>query len=160
MHTEPSNPPISAEALRRKHESGNPVLRWMLVTAGVVALMVAGSLAVIWTLMTSLSKSRPSGDIAGRLGTITAPSDAPLRQFPAPQLQLIPHDELVALQAREERELGSYGWLDRTAGVIRLPIDRAMELVAQRGLPTRATNEPPRTGKSSLELIRERSQQR
>ncbi len=31
----------------------------------------------------------------------------------------------------------SYGWVDQPAGVVRIPIDRAMELLAQRGLPTR-----------------------
>ena len=31
----------------------------------------------------------------------------------------------------------SYGWVDQQAGVVRIPIDRAMELLAQRGLPTR-----------------------
>jgi hypothetical protein len=160
MHDDSSHPPVSAEALTRRHESRNPTLRWVLVTAGVVALMVVVSLGVVWTLMDWLSQSRPSGDIANRLGIITAPSEAPLRRFPAPQLQLIPHEELVALQIREQRELSTYGWLDRTAGVIRIPIEQAMELVAQRGLPTRATNGSPRADRSTLDLIRERSQQR
>ena len=35
----------------------------------------------------------------------------------------------------QERELNSYGWIDEKTGVARIPIERAMELVAQRGLP-------------------------
>ena len=38
---------------------------------------------------------------------------------------------------QEEQTLHSYGWVDQQAGVVRIPIDRAMELLAQRGLPTR-----------------------
>ena len=41
--------------------------------------------------------------------------------------------------ARENAILGSYGWLDRKAGTVRIPIDRAMDLIAHRGLPATAT---------------------
>jgi hypothetical protein len=37
--------------------------------------------------------------------------------------------------------LHSYGWVDRAAGIVRMPIDRAMEVLAEHGLPTRA--QPP-----------------
>jgi hypothetical protein len=33
--------------------------------------------------------------------------------------------------------LEGYGWVDREAGVVRVPIERAMELLLERGLPTR-----------------------
>src|SRR5882672_1994141 len=35
----------------------------------------------------------------------------------------------------QEKQLNSYGWVDEKAGVAHIPIDRAMELIAQRGLP-------------------------
>jgi len=37
----------------------------------------------------------------------------------------------------EEQKLASYDWVDQKAGTLRIPIDRAMDLVAQRGLPVR-----------------------
>jgi hypothetical protein len=40
-------------------------------------------------------------------------------------------DKLKDLRAREETELTTYGWIDQKAGVVRLPIDRAMELTLQ-----------------------------
>jgi hypothetical protein len=58
--------------------------------------------------------------------------------FPEPRLQLAPREDLRALRAWEEAALNSYGWIDRTAGVVRLPIERAMDLIVQRGLPVRA----------------------
>jgi hypothetical protein len=33
--------------------------------------------------------------------------------------------------------LQSYGWIDQQKGVVRIPIERAMELTAERGLPVR-----------------------
>lgn len=49
--------------------------------------------------------------------------------------------EYAELRAVEEALLNSYGWVDESAGVVRIPIDRAMELVIQRGLPTRPDSE-------------------
>jgi hypothetical protein len=51
--------------------------------------------------------------------------------FPAPREQPVPLADLDALGAREDAELNSYGWINRTAGVVRIPIDRAIELLTQ-----------------------------
>ena len=56
---------------------------------------------------------------------------------PAPRLQTDPLQELRRLRAAEDAVLTTYGWVDRNAGTVRIPIDRAMELLAQRGLPAR-----------------------
>jgi hypothetical protein len=45
--------------------------------------------------------------------------------------------EINDFRLQEEKTLNSYGWIDQQAGVARIPIDRAMQLLAQRGLPTR-----------------------
>jgi len=37
----------------------------------------------------------------------------------------------------EQRTLTTYGWVDRNAGIVRIPIDEAMRLTTQRGLPAR-----------------------
>ena len=57
---------------------------------------------------------------------------------PGPRLQVNPTQELKELQAAEEAVLNSYAWVDREGGRVRIPIDRAMELLAERGLPVRA----------------------
>jgi len=36
----------------------------------------------------------------------------------------------------ENAQLQSYGWVDRSIGMVRMPIDRAMELVVEQGLPS------------------------
>jgi hypothetical protein len=41
------------------------------------------------------------------------------------------------LRDREDELLTSYGWVDRNAGVVRIPIEEAMKIVVQRGLPAR-----------------------
>ena len=56
---------------------------------------------------------------------------------PAPQLEETPALDLEREQAAEQELLHTYGWIDKQAGVVRLPIDRAIDLMAQRGLPSR-----------------------
>jgi hypothetical protein len=60
-----------------------------------------------------------------------------IRKFPQPRLESDETTEINAFRLQEEQTLNSYGWVDEQAGVVRIPIDRAMALVAQRGLPTR-----------------------
>jgi hypothetical protein len=72
-------------------------------------------------------------------------SDPALRQqelkqltqtFPTPRLQGDDGNQDTAdLHAREDLLLDNYSWVDRSKGTVRIPIDRAMELIAQRGLP-------------------------
>jgi hypothetical protein len=45
------------------------------------------------------------------------------------------YDQLRRLRKSEEETLTTYGWVDRKAGVVRIPIERAMQLVAERGVP-------------------------
>lgn len=61
--------------------------------------------------------------------------------FPAPQLETDERSELNDESLREADTLSTYGWVDQNAGTVRIPIDRAMELLAQRGLPVRSQAE-------------------
>lgn len=56
---------------------------------------------------------------------------------PAPLLQVTPEKDLLQVRATEDSILHTYGKVTSDASVVRLPIERAMELVAQRGLPAR-----------------------
>jgi hypothetical protein len=49
---------------------------------------------------------------------------------PAPRLQQNPRRDLEALRAREQALLDSYAWVDRAKGRVRVPVDRAMTLLA------------------------------
>jgi len=57
---------------------------------------------------------------------------------PEPRLQIQPEADWNKYKAIEDSLSQTYGWISREAGVVRLPVDRALELVAQRGLPSRA----------------------
>jgi len=61
---------------------------------------------------------------------------------PLPHLEERPTVELRAFRQAEDNELASYGWIDQKNGVVHIPIDRAIDLLAQRGLPSRQQNGP------------------
>ncbi len=64
----------------------------------------------------------------------------PEGSFPAPRLETDERGQLNDIRLKEEQTLNSYGYIDKNAGTIRIPIERAMDLIAQRGLPVRAGN--------------------
>jgi hypothetical protein len=56
---------------------------------------------------------------------------------PAPRLQTYPFDDVKGLRGEEARLLEHYSWIDKNAGTVRIPVSRAIELLAEKGLPHR-----------------------
>jgi hypothetical protein len=62
---------------------------------------------------------------------------------PAPTLQEQPVMDLREMRTAEDQVLNSYGWVDQPHGVVRVPIGRAIDILAQRGLPARPAMPAP-----------------
>jgi len=77
-------------------------------------------------------------------------------QRPFPLLQVSPPADLEAFRAREQAELETYGWVNRTSGLVRIPIEEAMRLLAQKGLPVRSNSTQAHLGPSAYELLQKR----
>jgi len=83
-------------------------------------------------------------ELQNKIATLT-------QNFPTPRVQTDDGNQDVAnLHARESLLLDNYSWVDRGSGKVRIPIDRAMQLIAQRGLPVAPAAEtaPLMTGDS------------
>jgi len=65
------------------------------------------------------------------------PPLAVTREATEPRLQVNASSELRTMREAEERMLNGYGWVDPQAETVRIPIERAMEILAQKGLPAR-----------------------
>lgn len=78
------------------------------------------------------------------------------RYPPLPRLQVHPVEDLDLVRAQQGSALESYGWVDRSQGIVHIPIERAMELILERGgLPVRPSAQegsgagaPPPAGKA------------
>ena len=75
---------------------------------------------------------------------IVPPGD--IAKFPQPRLEGDERLEINDFRRQEEEKLNSYGWVNQQDGVIHIPIDRAMQLAAQRGLPTQPQGGAPADG--------------
>jgi hypothetical protein len=72
------------------------------------------------------------------LGAAVTPYEQDRPLPPLPRLQAEPVQDLTQLRAQQDDALNAYGWVDRTNGVVHIPINRAMDLLLERGaLPVR-----------------------
>jgi hypothetical protein len=55
--------------------------------------------------------------------------------FPQPRLEENERTQFRSFIEDQDRKLATYDWVDKDRGTVRIPIDRAMELIEQRGLP-------------------------
>ncbi len=115
------------------HETSDVNVRGVLVFVAGLAVTAIVIYLMVWLLFRYF-------DV--REGARVAP-DYPLaigqenRLPPEPRLQTDPRGDLRALRAHEDEVLNSYQWIDRSAGVVRIPIEEAIRITAQRGLPAR-----------------------
>jgi hypothetical protein len=136
---DPRNPDVRHE---RTDVSVGPVVKFV---AGLTAAIVVTGV-LMWLLFLKLESIEAKADPppaplapAGVRDTLPA---ARVARFPRPRLETHPVAAAAVAQARDRELLGTYGWVDRPAGVVRIPIDRAMELTLARGLPVRPRPAP------------------
>jgi hypothetical protein len=121
-----------------KHTSGAPggyekrdanARNLLLFVAGLFVVLILAAAVSKWTF-----------DYFARvhkLGPPATPFELGRALPPLPQLQAHPERDLEELRAKDQQELNNYGWVDRTRGIVHIPINRAMDLLLERGLPAR-----------------------
>lgn len=113
-----------APAYETRDASTNGVLGFLVVLFAVINLILFGT----WRLFRhfSVAEQPPA----------PASSFANVRQVPPrPELQVNGREDFQEMYAAQRGELETYAWQDRKAGVVRIPIDRAMDVLLQKGLP-------------------------
>jgi hypothetical protein len=120
----------------------------------LAGLAVAGVLIhfVVTGLYSYLEKRSEAGQVPVSPLVTNAPADTrhisrdyPQGAFPNPKLEEDERGQLNDIRLKEEQTLSTYDYIDQKAGTVRIPIDRAMDLVAQRGLPVRTQAVPGST---------------
>jgi hypothetical protein len=118
-----------------------------------IGLFVVG--AVVHVAIYLLFLYFSSGQQANRVRQYPLAAGQENRLPPEPRLQTNPRQDLQDLRAQEEQLLNGYSWVDRNAGVVRIPIAEAMRLTLQRGLPSRSAQPtgqaaaPPAAGRTA-----------
>src|SRR5262245_46291538 len=130
------HPPASTDV---GYETTDVNPKTLLMWVAGLACMILLSIVVAWVFFDVLAGYARRAD----------PQISPLaaaEQGPPPDPKLVPDEpnDLASVREEEEQVLDSYGWIDKDRGLIRIPIARAIELVAKEGLPSRT----PSSGKA------------
>src|SRR5262245_58142666 len=105
------------------HETRDVNIRVVALFGLCFAVVLAGSLALMAWVFDLLHVTPAGQGLRGAPIAVTPP------YLPGPRLQTSPRGELQDLLRAEDARLQSYGWVDRTLGIVRMPIDRTMERV-------------------------------
>lgn len=100
-------------------DSGKLLITGVAV-AGVLLVVLAGIYGLYAWFDRNAGAPMPGARLATRPAQLT------------PHLQSQPGSDLLELRARKRAVLESYGWVDRDAGIARIPIERAMRLLLER----------------------------
>jgi hypothetical protein len=115
------------------HETTDVNVRSVLVFAGGLVVATAIVCLLIWVLFGYFdSRERVRG---AREYPLAAAQEN--QTPPEPRLQINPREDMRELRLHEDEILTSYGWVDKNAGIVRIPIEEAMKIVVEKGLPAR-----------------------
>jgi len=129
-----SEPDKGPEHPHRGYEDSDVSMRRLFAfAAGVVALIVLGVLGSA-AVFHFFVRHQP-------LGPPASPFEDVRTLPPEPRLQITAPLDLKDYRANQEKILESYGWVDSHAGIVKIPVDRAMDLLLQKGYPVRGSSQ-------------------
>jgi hypothetical protein len=122
------------DAVAAGHETGEVPAR----PVAVFILVIAAASVVVFLAM--LATFRFFAGVEDRKNPPMPPLEAAGqgRLPPEPRLQITPRLDYLAFKAGQDSVLGSYGWVDRDSGLVRIPIERAIRILSEQGLPERS----------------------
>lgn len=133
---EPKPQPIPEESLKLGYEVRDINLR-NLVWSVVILLVVVGAISAGVGLLYGFLNANEAARSAPPPPLFEESQGLP----PGPLLQRDPEKDMRQMANEQDAILNSYGWVDKKAGVIHIPIEQAIELTLERGLPTRPPQE-------------------
>ena len=119
----------------------------IVLTAVIIAALLV-SYALFHLFYSTITRARPQ----------PSPLSYSREPTPEPRLSVKPGDDLKAMRAEEDKMLNSYDWVDRDKGIVRIPIARAIEMLAQRALPMRIQGGDAAAGAQQAPPRKEREQ--
>lgn len=117
----------SAESSGPRHENRDANVSALVIYGIALCVILVLALVGSGLFLHLLAAIQPE---AVAPAAVTRPVELP----PKPRLETDPSRDLATMRQAEDTRLHSYGWVDRRAGTVRIPIDRAMDLLAAQQL--------------------------
>ncbi len=115
------------------HEKTDATLSAVVLLVALTAVLVVVGVISMWFLYGFVIEYQASQDEP------PSPLADTVEPFTGPRLQVAAPLDMKAMEALEQNVLDSYDWIDRETGIVRIPIKRAIDLLAERGLPEKDT---------------------
>jgi hypothetical protein len=141
-HSPKPNDPIDASAGWEKRDVN---IKGLFQFAFWMAVVLMVTLVGMRFTFDFFKRVEPLGSTASPLVTTT---DRMLP--PSPRLQVQPHQELEDYCVAQQQAVSTYAWVNQSSGVVRIPVDRAMQLILERGLPARSAADATAAGASPV----------
>ena len=129
---------MNATSEKRGHERKDVDVPSLITIAFLLFLSCVIIFLVVWGMMHYFKFHEPAKTSGQAILPVTTAGE-----FPKPRLEVKGAVDLAKLRAAEQADLDSYGWVDRNSGTVRIPIDRAMQLLLERGLPDVGAGQTP-----------------
>ena len=110
-------------------------LVWTMVAIFATVILVYAVLYGMYNLWRDRENAEDRAPLPIAKGVEQVPPEPRLQPRPEEPLS-DPTADLLMWRAKERTITGQYQWIDQPGGVVKIPIDRAMDIVAERGLPT------------------------
>jgi hypothetical protein len=100
--------------------------------AVLLTVVSAVAMVVVWGLFRLLEARTRATEAGPTPVEAERPRSAEQKLPPEPRLEIDPRASIARVRAEEDARLSTYGWVDKPAGLVRIPIDRAMDLMVER----------------------------
>jgi hypothetical protein len=144
-----ATPPRETPGYETRDANTRGVLGFMALLFVVINLVLFGTWRLFDYFAVADRPPAPASSFAGE------------RQIPPPpDLQVNGREGFQKMYANQQQELETYAWEDRDAGIVRIPIERAMDLLLEKGVPvvpsgaegqSTAGNSPPTNRTSGMD---------
>ena len=131
MAIEPKGAPQHGEEGYEHRDANVPILYKYGLTLAIMILVVMFAMDRTYRFFARIES----------LGPPASPFENVRVLPPQPRLQVQPGFDLKSYCELEQQQLTTYGWVDHHNGFVRIPVDRAMEMVLQKGLPARSVEQ-------------------
>ncbi len=114
---------------KNAHEKSDANSYNLFKIGGALMALIVGSFIAMYFLLKAFEKN-PT-EPTTQPSAMVQPGELP----PEPRLQVHPAIDLEQFHAEEDSVLTTYGWVDKGSGMVRIPVESAMVMVARSGLP-------------------------
>src|SRR5262245_32546753 len=130
-HKRTGSDTASVDNVTVQHEESDVNVRAIFAFAGALLVTALVIHVGVWFLFDAFAEREAAG--APRAPLAVGQTRLP----PQPRLQVTPREDLREFRAGEDVRLNGYQWVNKEAGIVRIPIAEAIRLTLERGLPTR-----------------------